>query len=98
MTNIRVQETSDGICTVYIGHQVIVAGLSREEASTLVDAYCRLHGIETLKPSPTQSEQLTSVRFGDHRSRLIAEPALGCTHVAHQGGGYQHSANNSPAE
>jgi DNA-binding PadR family transcriptional regulator len=41
MTNIRIQETSDGVCTVYIGHQVIVAGLSRLEASTLVDTYHR---------------------------------------------------------
>jgi hypothetical protein len=49
MTNIRIQETSDGICTVYIGYQVIVAGLSRDEASTLVDAY-RRRSSETVKP------------------------------------------------
>jgi len=41
MTKIRVQETSDGVCTVYIGDQVIVAGLSRDEASSLVEAYQR---------------------------------------------------------
>jgi hypothetical protein len=29
---------------VYIGNQVIVAGLSRDEASTLVDAYRRHSG------------------------------------------------------
>ena len=57
MTNIHVQETSDGICTVYIGHQVIVAGLTRDEASTLVDAY-RRHNNEALKPSRAQSRSV----------------------------------------
>jgi len=41
MIDIRVQESSDGVCTVYIGHQVIVAGLSRHDASSLVEAYRR---------------------------------------------------------
>jgi hypothetical protein len=42
MLEFRISETSDGVCTVFIGHQVIVAELSRIEASELVEAYHRL--------------------------------------------------------
>jgi len=42
MLELRIHEASDGVCTVFIGHQVIVAGLSRIEASELVEAYHRL--------------------------------------------------------
>ena len=41
MITIRIEEAEDGVCTVLIGHQVVVAGLSRAEASALVDAYRR---------------------------------------------------------
>jgi hypothetical protein len=41
MTNIRIEETWDGLCTVFIGHQVVVAGLSRTEADSLVEVYRR---------------------------------------------------------
>jgi hypothetical protein len=42
MTRIRVEESYDGICTVYIGQQVVVAGLSRLDADRLADAFrCR---------------------------------------------------------
>jgi hypothetical protein len=41
MLEFRISETSDGVCTVFVGHQVIVAGLSRIEASELVEAYYR---------------------------------------------------------
>ena len=39
MANIRIEETWDGLCTVFIGHQVVVAGLSRSEADSLVEVY-----------------------------------------------------------
>ncbi len=41
MASIRIEETWDGVCTVFIGHQVVVAGLSRSEADSLVDIYRR---------------------------------------------------------
>jgi len=41
MIEIRIEETSDGVCTVLIGHEVIVAGLSRAEAHGLADAFRR---------------------------------------------------------
>jgi hypothetical protein len=39
--DIRITEAWDGVCTVLIGDQVVVAGLNRSEADSLVDAYSR---------------------------------------------------------
>jgi hypothetical protein len=39
--NIRIMEAWDGVCTVFIGDQVVVAGLNRSEADSLVDRYRR---------------------------------------------------------
>lgn len=41
MNEIRIEETRDGVCTVLIGHQVVVAGLTRSEADKLADAFRR---------------------------------------------------------
>jgi hypothetical protein len=41
MAQIRIEETWDGVCMVFIGQQVIVAGLSRIEADSLVASYRR---------------------------------------------------------
>ena len=41
MTQIRVEETYDGVCTVFVGHQVIVEGLNRLEADRLAEAFRR---------------------------------------------------------
>lgn len=41
MADIRIDETWDGLCTVFIGHQIVVAGLSRSEAASLVEVYRR---------------------------------------------------------
>lgn len=41
MVKIRIEETWDGLCTVFIGHQVVVAGLSRSDADSLVEVYRR---------------------------------------------------------
>jgi hypothetical protein len=39
MLALRIEETGDGVYTVFIGHQVVVAGLSRSDARALLDAY-----------------------------------------------------------
>jgi hypothetical protein len=41
MLALRIEETGDGVCTVLIGHQVVVAGLSRSDARALLEAYRR---------------------------------------------------------
>jgi hypothetical protein len=37
--NIRKEVAYDGVCTVFIGDAVIVAGLTNSEADALIDAY-----------------------------------------------------------
>jgi len=41
MLDFRIDETWDGLCTVFIGREVVVAGLSRSDADALVEAYRR---------------------------------------------------------
>ena len=43
MLTIRKEEAYDGVCTVWIGDQVIVSGLSRSQADALIEAYRRKH-------------------------------------------------------
>jgi hypothetical protein len=41
MLDFRIDETWDGVCTVFIGREVVVEGLSRSDANALVEAYRR---------------------------------------------------------
>jgi hypothetical protein len=41
MLIVRKEVAYDGVCTVFIGDQIVVSGLSRSEADALIEAYRR---------------------------------------------------------
>lgn len=42
MTDVRVEETYDGLCTVTVGKSLVFTDLSRDEAETLAARYRRI--------------------------------------------------------
>ena len=42
MAEIRTESTEDDLCTLYIGEQVMITGLTRAEAEALLAAYQRI--------------------------------------------------------
>ena len=42
MAEIRTESTKEDLCTLYIGEQVVIAGLTRAEAEALLAAYRRV--------------------------------------------------------
>jgi hypothetical protein len=42
MAEIRTESSEDDLCTLYIGEQVLITGLTRAEAEALLAAYLRV--------------------------------------------------------
>jgi len=42
MAEIRTESSEDDLCTLYIGEQVLIAGLTRAEAEAVLAAYLRV--------------------------------------------------------
>ena len=42
MAEIRTESSEDDLCTLYIGEQVVITGLTRAEAEALLAAYLRV--------------------------------------------------------